>query len=639
MSLFNELKRRNVFRVGIAYVVASWVFLQVADLVLDAINAPDWVLQTLMLLIGLGFIAALIIAWAYEITPEGIKRDRDVTPEDSISHDTANRLNRITIGLVLAALVIIVIDRLVPERQSEHPAAPTPAQVQPEEPGSTNTAMPVVAQASDTDPAAAPAEKSVAVLPFVNMSSDPEQEYFSDGISEEILNVLTRIPNLKVAARTSSFQFKGQNQDIADIARQLKVNHILEGSVRKAGDQLRITAQLIEAGSGYHLWSDTFDRKLEDVFAIQDEIANAIAGELRARLSEQPLETSTPVDMQAYELYLKGRSLVATRRGEELLESIGVLKAALQVAPDYAPAMATLAKAYVVIPWFSAQIPTGTAREEARNWASQALQLEPDNTEALSVMGIVYNEADLDPAKALEVLEAAVRADPGSVVAQNFLGDIYTRIADFDKALMHESKAAELDPLGPVQLTDLANVYVMLGAYDKVEELAYRALELDPEFSHALMHLADLYFIQADVQAHESIAQRVENTPGWNSTFKSRVQVQLMLLRGEYSQATAALKLQAEQARRGERGAVVGIAFQAVIAGNFDLAGEMLLRALDNGDGTWNVPVWVRLPEQAPDSEPWQAFWRQPGPARYAELRRRNGLKVETPMPTLGTRP
>ena len=293
MSLFKELERRNVFRVGVAYVVAAWVCLQVADLVLDSINAPDWVLQSLMLLIGLGFVAALIIAWAYELTPDGIKREKDVVRGDSITHETANKLNRITIGLVIVGVAIIMIDRLVPEQRSSEPSEPLQTASAPD----STVARPALEATTTT-------EKSVAVLPFVNMSSDPEQEFFSDGISEEILNVLVRIDDLRVPSRTSSFAFKGLNTDIKEIAAQLDVGHILEGSVRKSGNRVRVTAQLIDVSTDTHLWSETYDRELEDIFAIQDEIASHIVEEMKLVLSaddKQQGSASHTADVGAYE--------------------------------------------------------------------------------------------------------------------------------------------------------------------------------------------------------------------------------------------------------------------------------------------------------------------------------------------------
>lgn len=246
MSFFNELKRRNVFRVGFAYAVVGWLVAQVADLAFESFGAPDWVMKTLLFLLLIGFMAALFIAWAYEITPEGVKRAEDVHPNQSVTHQTGRKLDRLVIVVLLLSVAVLLFDRYQGDSQ---PEARTPI--------AENTALPSVPTAQKIDnstngddggqiSSTEPDERSVAVLPFVNMSSDPEQEYFSDGISEEILNVLTRIPDLKVAARTSSFQFKGKNLDIADIGEQLQVNHLLEGSVRKAGDTLRITAQLVE---------------------------------------------------------------------------------------------------------------------------------------------------------------------------------------------------------------------------------------------------------------------------------------------------------------------------------------------------------------------------------------------------------
>jgi TolB-like protein len=482
MSFISELQRRNVFRVGFAYAVVGWLVAQVADLALESFGAPDWAMKTLLFLILMGFVLALFIAWAYEMTPEGIKRAEDVDPNASITQQTGRKLDRLVIVILFLAVSLLVFDRY---RDKPEPTTPTPQnsvaeQVSEASPGVTEQTKPDNKAAEMSD------EPSVAVLPFVNMSSDPEQEYFSDGISEEILNVLTRIPNLKVAARTSSFQFKGKNLDIADIGQRLQVNHLLEGSVRKSGNTLRITAQLVESNTGFHLWSETYDRKLEDVFAIQDEIAAAIATNLRTLFADQAAVISTPVDMKAYELYLRGRGLVATRIPAEMHEGMGYLKQALEIEPEYPSAMATLAKANVLLPFFSTA-PVRESREQARELALKALEIDAQNVEALAVLGLVYNEFDIDPGKSIELLEKAVTLNPGSVVANNFLGDVYFRIADLDKALKYEQRAAELDPLGPVHLTDLASISLLQGDYQGALRLANRALALDSTFLHALI--------------------------------------------------------------------------------------------------------------------------------------------------------
>src|SRR5437588_1505424 len=258
-NFFAELKRRNVIRLAGLYLCGAWLLVQVSGTVLPMFGAPDWLPRSIVILLALGFIPALIFSWLFELTQEGLKRDEDVRPEESIAPQTARRMNRTMIAVLVLALGYFVFDKFVltPRRDAARLAA-------------ESTPM------ADAH--------SLAVLPFVNMSGDAANEYFSDGISEEILNVLARTPELHVAARTSSFSFKGKTQEIPEIARQLNVRMVLEGGVRKQDDRVRITAQLIDAKTGFHLWSETYDRKLQDIFAIQDEIAKAIGNELEVKL-------------------------------------------------------------------------------------------------------------------------------------------------------------------------------------------------------------------------------------------------------------------------------------------------------------------------------------------------------------------
>jgi TolB-like protein len=619
MSFYEELKRRNVVRVGVAYTVASWLLLQIAEVLAPILDLPIAASKYAFLLLAIGFIPVLIFAWAYEMTPEGLKRESEVEHDAATTHRTAARLDRITIGLVIAAIAIVAVDRLIPE-QPEMGSEPFSQQA-------SETPDAKEAEKRGLTPAEANSEPSVAVLPFVNMSSDPEQEFFSDGISEEILNVLTKIPNLKVAARTSSFQFKGQNQDIANIAQQLKVNHILEGSVRKAGNQLRITAQLIEAESGFHLWSDTFDRELKDVFAIQDEIAGAIAVELRARLTDEPLAHSQEVDLQAYELYLRGRGLVASRKADLLFEGIDNLKDALAIEPEFPSAMATLAKAYVVLPYFSDRFPALEMREQARHWANQALDIEPNNTEALSVKAVVLNEIDLDAAGALELLEKAVQSNPGNVAANNFLGDVYFRSGNLDKAIQYESRAAELDPLAPVHLSDLAFVHLLNGDYDLALDLANRVLKQNPAFSQAHVTVRETYWVLGDLQKLEKAIESAITAMG---PLSIRTRGMFQLASGDSSSSIETLLADYQLAKTGQLSAF-DVAVDAIRLGDFDIAGEMLIKAHAANEGNLSFPLYIRMPEQAPDSEPWQEFWRLPGPARLAEIRRTNGMNPHFP--------
>ncbi len=293
MSFFDELKRRNVIRVGIAYAVVAWLAIQITDVMIDNIGAPDWVFRTLLLGLAIGFPIALIIAWAFEVTPDGIKRDHEVDRSQSIAPQTGRRLN----VLIIAGLTIVVAWFLLDEFYLE------PREV-------TGTAS-VNAPADSAQPVEA-TNQSVAVLPFRAMSSGPDDEYFADGLTEEILNALAQLPELLVTARTSSFHFKNQDLPVPDIARQLGVAHVVEGSVRRDGERVRITAQLIRAADGFHLWSQTYDDTLEDAFAVQEDIALNIAEALDLVLDEERLglmRRSGIGDVQAFIAFQKGREI------------------------------------------------------------------------------------------------------------------------------------------------------------------------------------------------------------------------------------------------------------------------------------------------------------------------------------------
>lgn len=619
MNFFEELKRRNVFRVGIAYVVLGWVVLQGADFLLDLTGAPEWIIRVFAIagLVGLPF--ALFFAWAFELTPEGVKREEDVDRSASVTPQTGHKLNVFIAVMLFVALGFFVWDRFSGRTE---PVAVASGDLAVERPADRTQPR--------NESTASELEKSIAVLPFVNMSNDPEQEYFSDGISEEILNVLTYIPDLKVAARTSSFQFKGQNQDIADIGRRLQVGLLLEGSVRKAGDQIRVTAQLIQVEDGFHVWSRTFDRRLEDVFAIQDEIAQAIADELRATFTSDSVIVVTPVDIKAYELFLKGRGLIAQRTEKSILAGIDFLSDALEIAPDYAPAMAAVSVGYAVLPWFSYSIPVGTARETARGWAEKALAIEPDNVEALSVLGMVSYQTDFNWKEGGRLLERAVRIAPGNVTANNFLGDFLERTGDLERSLVFETRAAELDPLGVVQWMDMANIHLLLGRYDEALDYTRRVQKLDPGFFSAFLIQFDVFFALGDLDALKQVMDNVRSTKNALPLDVMDFEIKLHYAMGEYAQAQALMERRLSGVRENGHNASFP-AEVAVFTRDFDTAGELLQLAADHGDGLWTFPLYIRLPEQAPDSEAWQAFWSQPRLKELAALRRAHGFTAQAP--------
>ena len=358
MSLFNELKRRNVFRVGIAYLVIGWLVLQVANTLVPILELPATASKFIFLLLLLGFPIALIISWAYEITPEGIKKESDIDRSLPLPQITARKLDIATLLAVVGLVIFTSADRIIPNAKQ-----------------ASLTGLDNVTSVTGTVPALLGSVKSIAVLPFVNMSPNADHEYFSDGISEELLNVLVRIKGLQVASRTSAFSFKNKNVDIPTVAEALNVNHIVEGSVRRSGDQVRITAQLIEVKTDAHLWSETYTRKLEDVFAIQDEIATAIANALQLTLLGEASHSHSD-NIQAYDLYLLGRQQFHQRTPDSLPQAIENFEQVIVLDPNFAPAYSGLADAYSLVYQygdFDSEIAIAKAGENAR----KAIELNP----------------------------------------------------------------------------------------------------------------------------------------------------------------------------------------------------------------------------------------------------------------------
>jgi TolB-like protein/Flp pilus assembly protein TadD len=456
-SLFSELKRRNVFRVALVYIVAAWLLLQVADVVLNNIEAPTWVFQTILLLVSLGFPFAVIFAWAFELTPEGLKKEKDIDRSASITRDTGKKLNLAIITVLVLALGYFAYDKYVIDPGQEETLVT--ASTQAEEPGETDTP-----------------EMSIAVLPFVNMSSDPEQEFFSDGISEELLNMLAQFPGLRVAARTSSFQFKGMNQDIAKIADTLNVAHILEGSVRKSGTKLRITAQLIKADDGYHLWSHSYDRELDDIFAVQDEIARAISDALKVKLALDIAvgEAAQPTivkaaNTDAYEAYLRGRQLIHRRGRESLEDAVRHLERSLRLDNDFASAHAQLAIATTLLldsPGSYGDLTLEEVRRKAIPHFERALELEPKLADAHGGLALLSRNSG-DHTSAIEYARKALELNPSYSDAMNWL---YISLGDMGEYQEQEATLKQLLVTDPMTIVGRSNYIGWLGGTGRVEE-------------------------------------------------------------------------------------------------------------------------------------------------------------------------
>ena len=378
-SFWGELRRRNIFKVLVAYAIVAWLLIEMAATVLPALKLPDWTVTFVTALILISFPIILLGAWAFEVTPDGIKRTREVPLEHSVTHITGRKFDFAIITLLVLALVFMVMDNYV---LRDEPAAVVSDQ---------------------TEPALQSIQKSIAVLPFVNMSSDPEQEYFSDGLSEEILNLLAKIPDLKVIGRTSSFAFKGQNQDLRGIGQALGVNTVLEGSVRKSGDRVRITAQLIDVQDGAHIWSESYDRTLNDIFAVQDNVAASIIDALQIHVGVAPTRGHPTESAEAYALFLKAR---ASLNAFEMQDATKFAQMATELDPKFAEAYELLANCY----WYlgGGDIDAVEGQRRTRDAAAKALALDPDLlfAQALFASG---NAENYSFAREIEALGRAAR--------------------------------------------------------------------------------------------------------------------------------------------------------------------------------------------------------------------------------------
>jgi len=430
VTLIQELKRRNVFRVGIAYAVAAWVLLQVFDVIGEILVLPAWSGKLILAMLVIGFFIAVVVAWAFELTPEGIKRESEVDRRQSVTPQTGRKIDRAIIGLLVIAVIILLWDKFLTDR-------PEPATSIAETRGET-----AIESTSVYD--------SIGVLPFVNISNDPDQDYFSDGIAEELLNALAKLQNLKVAARTSSFSLKGKDLDAISIGDQLKVDTVLEGSVRKSGTRLRITAQLIDAANGYHLWSETYDRELTDVFEVQDEITEAIVAALKVHLETGeaiPATQHKASSVEAYEKYLQGKHILRSADGDRR-EALELFRAANEIDPDFAPAWAARAQTVIDLreTAFWGDIPLEEAHLLARNNIDKALALDPRQPEAYVARGMLYaDEYRYD--EALASLEQAIAINPSLAEAWTWRGRLLYRFGRIKEAKRSLLKALELDPL------------------------------------------------------------------------------------------------------------------------------------------------------------------------------------------------
>jgi len=566
MGLVAELKRRNVFRVAIAYVIVAWLVLQVGDTLAPALQLGEWVNTLLAFFLILGFPIALIFAWAFELTPEGIKKEKDVDRSQSVTQQTGKKVDRLIITVLVMAVAFFAFDKFVldPSRDAEliEAAAQTAAEEQAIE------------------------HNSIAVLPFADLSPEGNQEYFSDGIAEEILNVLVRAEDLSVASRTSSFGFKGQEAlGIPTIAEKLKVRHVLEGSVRKAGDTVRITAQLIDAETDQHLWSATYDRQLtaESIFAIQDEIARAIVNQLGVLIDDTGTATDTE-NLDAYEQYLRAHKMFIER--SDILGAVAAFEQAVAADADFARAQAGLAAAYAIAPSWGFSDRDFLALAEAA--AIRAIELSADIALAHAVLGYVAKEQK-PPA-----LEQAV--------------------AGYDRAL-------ELNPNETTVWLWRGLLNMALGYFDPARQDLSRCLELDPAYQNCRRHLARAELLSGNDERTRALNRELQlagGEPGWMPLYAYAA-------RGEHELVLAHVH---GYYRRLGLEPLIPYAYRALTDPSFDLESEReeietVFKAATGDELDWGReddldPISFGVFDLLPSDMSWPIQWL-PYPVEFAE--------------------
>jgi TolB-like protein/Tfp pilus assembly protein PilF len=486
-SFFSELKRRNVYKVAVAYIVAGWALSQGIAQVFPVFDIPNWAIRLIVLLIILGLPIAMILAWMFELTPEGVKRTETADAMPGVARRKKHAWIYIVVIGALFSIGLFFLGGYM--ARNSH--------------ASSNEL----------------ASKSIAVLPFDNFSRDPDNVYFAEGVQDEILTRLAKVADLKVISRTSTQHFKSTPENLPQIAKQLGVTNILEGSVQKAKDQVRVNVQLINALTDAHLWAETYDRKLTDIFSVETDIAKTIADTLQAKLtgSEQTAISNKPTENpEAYELYLKGRFFWNKRTGQDLKTACDYFQQAIAADPQYATAYAGLAESYLLIPLFGAGFPQEYF-PKAKAAAQRAIELEETSAEAHTALGLLFCFSDANFAESEKEFKRAIALNPNYATAHHWFGNaLLVALGRFDEAISENRRAVELDPLSLIINADLGSTFMMARRYEQAIAQLQRTLTLDNKFGYALWNLGAALYLKGDTAAaiaEYEKAQSVDNDP------------------------------------------------------------------------------------------------------------------------------
>jgi TolB-like protein len=589
-GFFAELKRRNVLRAAAFYAASAWLLVQVATQVFPFFHIAEWVVRWIVVAAAIGFPLAMLFSWFYEWTPQGLQLESKIEPNESITRHTGKRLDRWIIAILALAVVLLLTDKFVLRKDAETATAPV---------------VP---------------EKSIAVLPFVDMSSGKDQEYFADGISEELLNLLAKIPQLQVTARTSSFAFKGKETGSPEIARTLQVAHVLEGSVRKAGNSVRITAQLIKASTGTHLWSQTYDRKLDDIFAIQDEIAADVVKHLEVTLlGEGPKARTT--DPEAYAFYLQAVQLGRLRTVEAYEQSDALYQKVLAIDPRYAPAWGGLASNFanrVNLGLLSG--PEGYAK--AREAAMRALSIDERYAPAHARLGLIAMYGDNDLAAAAQQFERALALDPADLGVLNTSALLLESLGRLDDALALAKVLVHRDPVNVSALFNLGLYQRYAGQLDAATATYRTVLSLVPGRGNAHAELGSALLLKGDAKSALGEIEQ-ETSESWKM-FGLPMAYHALARKADSDAALAVL------IKKHEKDAPYNIAYVHAFRGEADKAFEWLDKAVEYGDSGLADVVSENLFEKVRADPRWLPFLRKIGkaPEQLAQIK----FKVTLPQ-------
>src|SRR5947209_9656456 len=527
-NFFAELKRRNVYKVAVAYLVVAWLLIQAASILLPTFEAPSWVMKIFIIVIIFGFPVAVIFSWAFEITPEGIKLESEVASNKSIARRTGRKIVAVTIALAVVAAGLFVY-QLVRTRAT---MAPRPD-----------------ASAAHSE-AATVSNKSIAVLPFDNLSRDPDNAYFCEGVQDEILTRLAKVADLKVISRTSTQHFKSAPENLPEIAKKLGVMHILEGSVQKAGNQVRVNVQLINAMNDAHLWAETFDRQLTDIFGVESEIAKTVAETLQARLSgseKSSIAKAPAVNPEAYELYLRGRFFWNKRSGADLRKAIDYFNQSIAKDPNYALAYAGLADSYMLLPNYDfSGTPVRESIAPARVAVTKALELDDSLAEAHASQGLL-DTVELRLDRAVTDFERAIHLNPNYATAHHWLMLGQLSLGRFDQAMVEGNRALELDPLSVIINADVSWLYSCAQQFDEAEKRARKTLEIDPRFFLAHYYLGGI--LQLRGRLKEAIPEFQKSVELNNDAYSLAMLGQAYARNGQKDEAQKILARLTEEAK------------------------------------------------------------------------------------------